>query len=165
MTTTDILRASDTAAFAWTVFTKSAVAASHTGDTNETALATIAIPGNTIGANGQLKVTAFWSYPNSANSKTLRARLGGISGSVAFLLAASTSTVLKSETIIANRNSSASQYIMSESGRGTDSIVTLSVATPTTIDMTTAQNLVLSGQLASAGETITLEGYIIEYLA
>lgn len=65
---------------AWRVIAASAVAVSHTGDTIETVLANIAIPAGAMGANGALHITAVFSYTNSANAKTLRIRLGGISG-------------------------------------------------------------------------------------
>src|SRR5688500_6060251 len=64
------------------VLAQSAVAASHTGNTTETTLATVTVPANAIGANGRLRVTSLWSHTNSANSKTLRVRFGGAAGTI-----------------------------------------------------------------------------------
>lgn len=144
---------------------KSAVAAPLTGVTAETVLATIPVPAGLIGVNGQIKVTAFWSMTASANAKTPRVRLGGLAGSVMFSIPVSTFAVMKSETVIANRNSAASQYLISTSARGTDGLVITAAGTPTTVNTAVAQDLVFTGQLALGTETLTLEGYTIEYMA
>src|SRR5213079_2421852 len=52
------------------VLAQSAVAASVTGTLTETVLATIAIPAGAMGVNGAIRVTALWSYTNSADTKT-----------------------------------------------------------------------------------------------
>lgn len=144
---------------------KSAVAASVTGTLVETVLATITVPAGLIGVNGQIKVTAFWAFPTSANVKTMRARLGGLAGAIVFSRTATTTIIMKSETTIANRGSASSQYLLSTMGRGTDGLVDTAIIAPTTVNTAAAQDLVLTGQLALVGETITLEGYTIEFMA
>jgi uncharacterized protein YbjQ (UPF0145 family) len=141
------------------VLAASGVLASHTGSTSETALATIAVPAGAMGANGILRVTSLWSYTNSANTKTLRMRLGGLAGTLFMEIAATTTAYYYSQRLIQNRNSQSSQ-IGQQGGTGT--FTTAANATTGTVDTSSAQDLVLTGQLASAGETITLEGYIIE---
>lgn len=145
---------------------KTAVAAAPlTGTLTETVLATIPIPAGLIGLNGQLKVTGFWTFIG-ASSKSMRVRLGGLAGSVMFSLGAATTFLqLKSETLITNRNSAASQYLSSVSGRGTDAIMSAGFAAPTTVNTAVAQDLVFTGQLTVTTETIVLEGYTIEYKA
>lgn len=145
----------------WRVLAASGVLASHTGDTTETALATIAIPAGAMGPNGMLKVTSLWTVPNSANNKTLRYRLGGGAGTEFLAYVATTSAAVHAQRVIQNRNSQASQVGFSPASSNSYVATTASNATGT-INTANAQDLVISGQLASAGETITLEGYLVE---
>src|SRR5882757_8754527 len=48
---------------------KSGVSVPLTGSTSETVLATIPIPANLLGANGQLRIKAQWSCTSSAGTK------------------------------------------------------------------------------------------------
>jgi hypothetical protein len=59
------------------VLAQSAEPTSHTGDTAESVLATIAIPGNAMGENGRLAVEALFSHSANANAKTARIKFGG----------------------------------------------------------------------------------------
>lgn len=51
----------------------------HTG-TGETSLASVKIPGGMLSANGALRITAQWAYPNNANNKTMVIRHSTTSG-------------------------------------------------------------------------------------
>jgi hypothetical protein len=142
----------------WRVLAASAVAVSHTGDTLETALATIAVPANAMGPNGQLRVTTQWSYTNSANGKTLRVRFGGTSGT-SYLAQTSTATASAVfENRIANRGAANSQIGNSNISFGP----TTASAVTSAVDTAAAVNLVLAAHLANAGETVTLECYLVE---
>ena len=55
----------------------SAVAASHTGDTNPFTFATVTVPANAMGPNGRLRITFFWTTTASGNSKVLAVNFGG----------------------------------------------------------------------------------------
>lgn len=138
------------------VLAASSVAVPLTGTTSETALATITVPAGTMGANGFLIVTSYWSYTNSANNKTIRARFGGTA------IAANVVTTTASAPFhltIGNRNSASSQII----GMGTGLIAATSGALGTSSQNTAgAIDLTLNGTLASAAETITLESYIVQ---
>jgi hypothetical protein len=144
----------------WRVLAASAVAASHTGNTTETALATIALPAGAMGPNGVLRITSVFSYASSVNAKTFRFRLGGASGTEFLNLAQTTSSGFMTQRLIQNRNSQASQVgsplvIANTWGPG--------VTPPTGVrDTASAQDIVISGQLANAGETVTLESYLVE---
>jgi len=146
----------------WRVLARSAVAASVTGSTSETTLASVTIPANAMGANGVLRISAEWSYTNSANNKTLRTRLGGLSGAVFDTIVPTTNAYQRRQCEIKNRNAANVQLGppsgFAGGGWGT---ATNAVATGA-LDTTVAQTLVLSGQLASAGETITLQSYLVE---
>lgn len=146
---------------AWRVLAASAVAVSHTGDTTETALATVAIPAGAMGPNGVLRITAVFSYSNSANAKTLRFRLGGASGTEFMAYSNTTSASQMTQRIIQNRNSPLSQI---SGAVQVPNAVAPNIGTPATgaIDTSTAQDFVISGQLANTGETITLESYLVE---
>lgn len=141
------------------VLAQSAVAVPHTGTTNETALATIAIPAGAMGANGSLRITSLWSYTNSANNKTIQVKLGG----TAFFTAINTTTAsYNDQTIIRNRTIATQVSHLANAG----SRIGTSGSAPTTgaINMAVAQNLTLTATLANTGETITLEGYTVEIL-
>jgi hypothetical protein len=155
------------------VVAASAVAVSHTGDTNETALATVAVPAGLMGTTGVLRVTSLWSLTSSENAKVLRARLGGMSGTEFLAVQLTSSATYRDQRQIANRNSASSQV----GGPAGNSLLPLESFGPgggwgaaaaavvtAAIDTTVNQNLVLTGQLADAGETVALEAYLVELL-
>jgi hypothetical protein len=136
----------------------SAVALSVTGNTNETVLATVSIPAGSMGLNGGVVVKSTWSHTNSANSKTLRIRFGGVSGT-AYLSygATTTATLTETERRIRNRNSASSQVGNAPTGVQSGGS---SGAIPTSaVDTTAVVDIVISGQLALGSESITLENY------
>lgn len=138
------------------VLAQSAVAVAHTGDTNETTLATITVPAGAMGANGSATVEALFSYTNSANAKTLRIRFGGTQ---MVSIAATTTVSTRLQIRIHNRNATNSQVSVGFSpgfGSSTGPVITAA------IDTTAAVNITITGQLASAGETITLESHAAE---
>lgn len=138
----------------------SGVASPVTGTASETALASIIIPAGAMGANGILRITALFSYSNSANNKTLRFRFGnGLSGTAFFTSVLTTTAATRATMTIQNRNSASSQI----GGLTNGFLGGTSTANVTgTIDTTAQQTLSISGQLANTGETITLESYIAE---
>lgn len=145
----------------WKVLAKSAVAVTHTGNTTETALATITIPAGAMGPNGALRVTALTTNNNNANAKTTRFRWDTISGTDFLGYATTTNVTHQPQRTIWNRNSAASQ-ISVPSGI-TNPFAAISIA-PTTaaINTAVATTFVITGQLANAGDTVTLESYLVE---
>lgn len=142
-----------------TLLAASAVAASHTGNTNETTLATVSIPAGAMGTNGGLLIFSSWTTTNSANNKTPRIRLGGIGGT-AFMAATYTTVATFSDARrIRNRNSASSQVASTGAATAVPFGGTSSAITTGTIDTSTAQDLVLTAQLGLGSETITLESY------
>lgn len=146
----------------WYVLASSAIAASVTGTLTETTLATVTLPAGAMGANGAIRVTSVWATPGgSANAKTVRTRLGGISGAQVMAIGVTTSlSVSESTRLIQNRNSASSQVTRNSGSPGSGG----SSAAPTTsaINTAVAADLVFTGQLANTGETITLESYMVE---
>ena len=140
------------------VVAQSAVPASVTGTLSETTLATIPIPAGAMGVNGRLRITASYSYTNSANSKQLIVRFGGA------VVRGSTRTTSAQDNFIdmlANRGVANSQFYALAFTTGASAA---GIQATSAIDTTQAQNLTLNGTLANIGETITLESYTVEIL-
>lgn len=145
----------------WRVLAAGAVAVSHTGDTAEFALATIAIPGGSMGPNGVMRVRLLFSYTNSANAKTLRMRLGGPSGTAFLNVGVTTTAAYATEKDIQNRNAQDSQIGAPANSSSASANTSAGVVTAA-VDTSVNQDLVITGQLADAGETVTLRSYIVE---
>ncbi len=147
------------------VLAQSGAAVSVGAVVTETALATITIPANALGPNGFVTVLNSWTVTNNANNKDLRVRLGGIAGTQVAGQTVTTNVAMGRQTTILNANSTSAQkafappFLPAGLGLATAALVT------TTIDTTAAWDIVLSGQKASAGDTLTLESYqvIISY--
>lgn len=120
-------------------------------DTNENTLFTMTIPGGTLGANGTLVIRTKWDYTNSANNKTLRARLGG---SLLCNTAQTTSASASAVWDINNRNSESAQVGTIGLGGSTAG----SATGTTTVDTTADQTLTITAQKATGTETITMLG-------
>lgn len=142
-----------------TLLAASAVAVSVTGTVSEIALATVPVPAGAMGVNGAIMVKSQWSYTNSANNKVVRTRFGGIAGAqIMAATATATAAIVDMERRLRNRGAANSQICSLNNGLFTPGSST-STQTTTAVDTSVAQDVVFSGQLASAGETITLESY------
>lgn len=143
-----------------TLFGYQHTAVAHTGNTNETTLFSVVIPGGTLRPNGVLEVTTLFTLNTTANVKTIRVKFGGVT----FLqLAQTTVPCWQQKLIIRNRNAENSQVAAAQSqiysyGYSTDPVLT------STIDTSVDQTLTVSGQLAVATDTITLESVYAEVL-
>ncbi len=143
----------------WRVLAASGAAVAHTGDTIDTTLATVAVPAGAMGPNGALRITALWSWTNSANTKRPRCYLGG---AIVSAVSVTTNGALALQRLLQNRNSQASQVTFQTGVTG--SFALGSVASALSVDTSAAQNLTFTGGLADSGETITLESYLVELL-
>ena len=115
--------------------------------TAETTLLTIPIKGGLMGLGTRLQELAFFAMTNNANVKTFRAKIGGST------IATATSSSLATTAFnfwLLNRNSLSSQY----NGNAT------SFAIDTSVDF----DLVITGQLANATDTLTLSALTLEAL-
>lgn len=144
----------------WYVIGASAVAVPLTGTTSETVLATIAIPAGAMGPNGQIRVTTLWSPTNNANNKTMAVRLGGLSGTLFQQAVQANVTHQQNHCRFGNRNSASSQVGASLLGFGWNA--NTSAVVTATVNTANAQDLVITGTLASSGDTLTLESYLVE---
>lgn len=141
-------------------------AASVTGTTSETTLATCTVPAGVMGANGIIRIQAFYSTTNSANVKTIRHRFGGLSGTMFGGVNLTTNSASSMDTIIFNRSAAASQIGRSFANRNIDLLLAVTASTHATSSLNTAnaQDIVLSCALANSGETCTLESYVVELI-
>lgn len=138
----------------------SGAALSLTGTVNETTLATITVPARAMGANGILRITTLWTYTNSANNKTLRVDFGGTD-----FLSNIATTTLSTQTLTMIRNRAATNSQVGFTNATFSAIGTTTGAlTTASIDTTAEQSLTITGQLASSGENITLESYLVELI-
>lgn len=133
--------------------------ASLTGTTAETTLATITIPAGVMGPNGQVEVEVLFTVTGSTNAKTPRVKFGGTAFYAPAITAAATLSV-SGLVRISNKASVSSQIGFSAAanagfGGGTTASVTAAVNTASTI------TLLITGQLASSGETMVLESYAV----
>jgi hypothetical protein len=141
-----------------TILGQSGTDVSGAADTNENTLATIAVPA-AIGIHAGVRITCAFTFTSSANNKTVRVRWGGtqISGAVY-----TTTTGAHGIAIVTNKgvaNSQTSTGILFSDSNA----VAVNRATPA-IDTASAVNITITGQKASAGETLTLNSYTVELL-
>lgn len=127
-------------------------------DANENTLATVAIPAGIMGTNGMLRITAVFTVTNSGNNKTLRLKYGGTAFSTLVVTAVAT---VRMVCEIFNRAAANSQVSFPNGGIGT----TASAIVTAAIDSATAQDVTITGQKATAGETIRMESYNVEVIA
>lgn len=137
---------------------QSATSVSLTGTTDETTLASYTLPAGFVRTGGRIEVYTLWSMTGSTNAKTKRVKIG----STAFMAVATTSgtTVAlgRLTTLFArSRTSQLAILASAPSGAGAQS----SANTTGTEDLDTSLTLAITGQLASSGETLTLEAYSI----
>lgn len=148
----------------WYNLATSAVSATLTGTTSEVVIATVTVPAGAMGANGALEAVVTIQSSSSASTKTSRIRFGGIGGT-AYMSNAVTTTPLTMQHYqrITNANSQAVQV------GGFSSTVggfQGSGSAPVTgaLDTSTNTTLVITGQLTSAADTITVSSYTVRAL-
>jgi hypothetical protein len=108
------------------------------GTTAETTLATVVLPAGVMGPSGAIRVTNCGTVTNSANSKTIKIKLGSTAFST---IGYTTQATFGYSRTIRNRNADNSQFAYGGSSEST------SVAVITgTIDTTVEQTLTITGQ-------------------
>ena len=144
----------------WTVLAASAVAASVTGTTVETTLATISVPANSMGPNGIVRVTVQYSFSGAVGTKTERIKFGGTNYSgLAYTTAALSA---RTQAQLANRNATNSQVGNHPDQVNWTQINSAGGSTTSAVDTTSNQNILITMQLSSALDTATLEAYTVE---
>ncbi len=150
------------------VLGQSAVAVSVGATTAEEVLQAIPLQAGVPGVNGALRLTTLWSSTGAVGNKILRARLGAtaLGGSEWLAITrtpVATDFVAPIPQVLRNRNVANSQvaFLAAQGGLGT---ITATGITTLSVDTSVATVVGITGQKASAGETLTLEGYTLELL-
>lgn len=138
--------------------------AALTGSTAETTIATLTVPGGLMGPRGTARVTLGWSMSSSANNKTLRIRFTNLSGGLVSGTTFSAVEGYVEEKGFRNTGTTNSQENLLGTGAGLGFGTSSSALLTSTIDTEQDFNLVLTGQLANAGDSITLEFAFVEIL-
>ena len=140
----------------------SIVAASPTTGTVEQLLATYAMPGDTLNVNGQaLRITGSYTTAANANNKTVKVRVGGLTGTVilSYTSATNNGNVWFDATV--TRRTSATAYGNGFASDGATSAVLGAAATPT---LTGTVDIVVTGTTPTASGDMSLQSAIVEYL-
>jgi hypothetical protein len=135
------------------VLAASGAASAHTGDTNESTLATVVLP--PLGANAQLKIVAFFSFSGTAGAKTLKAKYG--STAIATQTPGATVTSIKWDVDSANTNSVSANSTVLQSINNSGSWTY--VLTTTSVDTSSPQTLTITATNANGADTTTLVWY------
>ena len=141
--------------------------ASVTGTAAETALADVAVPANALGSVGMLRITTAWTTTNTANNKSLRTRFSATANNLAGTLLqqsiANSMAVVQIQFIVRNAGATGSQTTFSTAGQNFYTASALA-SIASAIDTTQVSHVVVTGQLATSTETITLIGVTVEAL-
>ena len=145
------------------ILAASSVAVTAAADTNENTLATIAVPAGGMGLNGLLRYRFRFSQTNNANAKTARLRFSGAAGTD-FITGQSlaSNAAFQFTGNIANLNATNSQKGQVEAQGATTLFV--GPAVTAAVDTTATTTLLITAQKGTAGDTITLESYLVELI-
>jgi len=141
---------------------QSGVPVALTGTTLETAMASVVVPGGLMGPHGSLRITYRFSTPNNANNKTMRVRFGGIAGASLGSRSQSLSACSGQIVLISNRgieNSQVGVPVDFPWGGNTGNAIATGA-----VDTSADQVAIITGQLSSGADTMTLEGWTFEVL-
>ena len=118
-----------------------------TGTTAITTLLTIPIPAALMGLIGRLNMLSFFSLTNNANNKTLRAGIGAnnvaVQGAASMAATGFNFWLLNLNSATAQRNNSSTLFA---------------------IDTTVSMDLIITGQLANAADSMTVHTLSLELI-
>lgn len=128
-------------------------------NTDEQTAYTLEIPANTLGENGGIRVTSLWSMTNNANAKTVRYYYGAFNfTSINNANGGSAETMSRFQNFGATNVQRGFNPTSSATYPGTSTAAILTG----TVDSTAAVNLIITGQKASAGDSMILVGVLVE---
>lgn len=150
------------------VLDRTAVTIPHTGTTSATSVRSVNIPAGLLGLNRGLEYEVHASFPASANSKAIIARLGTGAGLGTAVINGSTTTATHISYTgtgrITNRNSASSQIIGGPVVLNGDGGFSTAAATTATTNTAAATVASVNFTLGSAAETINLERFILKLI-
>lgn len=150
------------------IFAKDISNNSHTGNTNNTLLKSCLIPANTLSSGKVLRIIVYNQATGTAGTKTIRvyfntsAAIGGASIiALAQMAAGGLSLDIWRDGLI-----STGSYlgIVTGSSQVTSFANLTAAKVATSVNWTVDQYLVIAGQLANSGDTVTCNGYVIEII-
>ena len=137
----------------WHILASSGVRITAPANTSDNTLVTVSLPANSIGPNGGVKVTAFFTLTNNANAKNLRIKFNGTS------YCDDNQASLPGTFVKAgweNRNATNSQVSAFERTYNGLDIKT------SAHDTTGALNITITAQKGTGSDDVFLESYIVE---
>jgi hypothetical protein len=146
-----------------TVLAQSSVAASVTGTTADTTLATYTLPANTLPSNGLLRITTLWSRGAAANAiMALKVKFGGTTISTVNMSAVASNHLQGHNLLWADNSVSAQKYCISSLAAP----YSVSNAAIGALTVNTASNVAIDFAIAlsNSADTGYLQGYTIEML-
>ena len=143
------------------LYTTGSTTTAVTNTTAETQVASFTLPGGVMGLNGILRLCPMFSQTNSANTKTLRIKLGAATVITQAFGGAGSASAYGILTV-RNLNSQSSQKSTQGGslGIGTTSSAIGTSAADTSADITVS----LTVQMGALAETVTLEHLFVEVL-
>ena len=143
------------------LYTTGSTTTAVTNTTAETQVASFTLPGGVMGLNGILRLCPMFSQTNSANTKTLRIKLGAATAITQAFGGAGSASAYGILTV-RNLNSQSSQKSTQGGslGVGTTSSAIGTSAVDTSADITVS----LTVQMGALAETVTLEHLFVEVL-
>lgn len=143
------------------LYTTGSTTTAVTNTTAETQVASFTLPGGVMGLNGILRLCPMFSQTNSANTKTLRIKLGAATVITQAFGGAGSASAYGILTV-RNLNSQSSQKSTQGGslGVGTTSSAIGTSAADTSADITVS----LTVQMGALAETVTLEHLFVEVL-
>jgi hypothetical protein len=150
------------------VLAQTGVTASHTGDLLEAILATIALPAGVMLANGIVTVTTSWQQTGAgATSPLMRLRLGpagsGIAGStiLSSIVGGAAAAVAGEQVwMLANAGAANVQAGVASTATNVLTVAAAGSVPAGAVDTTQPCEIYLTGQLATAGNTIALKAFL-----
>lgn len=146
-----------------TLLKTSGAAATHTGDTTETNLGYINIPGGALGANGCVLVDSIWGTTGSAGTWVLYVTVatgtstGSTSGTDIVSGTVTAGTNNRSSVLICNANSASSQVAFANAG-ASFTATTNGLGTAA-INTASAWTISLNAKVNNSADTIALKHY------
>lgn len=131
----------------------------NTGNTVATVVKSLTIPGGSMGPNGMLRVATLWSWNNSAGSKTVQVKLGGV---VIYGTAGTTTTGIEILKSVRNRGAENAQIIHNVATLGT---VGTTAITTASVDTSVDQTLDFVVTLATGTDNAALESFLVEVIS
>ena len=143
------------------LYTTGSTTTAVTNTTAETQVASFTLPGGVMGLNGILRLCPMFSQTNSANTKTLRIKLGAATAITQAFGGAGSASAYGILTV-RNLNSQSSQKSTQGGslGVGTTSSAIGTSTADTSADITVS----LTVQMGALAETVTLEHLFVEVL-